>query len=196
MSDIKYGLISRTDSDTLERTIDFICDEFKEGINILEVGCYGGDTAKGLVEYLEFKGRVSFITGIDNGKDEETVRFNYDRFIQGNSNEVYNQIEGCSQHMVIIDGNHSLPYVISDYYCYKNKVKKGGFLCFHDASPQAQGQDWQRMGDKGDKDMRISVLKALKEVGIWENKRWKTTFHMWDEDDRCGGFAIFKKMYR
>lgn len=199
MSNIKYGLISEVDARCLEKTIDIILkDELK--INITEVGIYGGDTGGGMYEYVESMGGVPFITGIDNRKDNEPLRFNYDKLIIGNSNEVYNQIEDNSQHLILIDANHSYPMVISDYYCYKEKIEKGGFLCFHDVSPQAQGKDWQRMGGENDKDMYISVRKALGDIGLLDVENanrlgWKCVFWEWDDNDDCGGMICFKKLY-
>jgi len=194
---IKYGLISNTDARTIEKTIDLI--EAHGEIWVTEVGIYSGETGNGIREYIKSKGAECFLTGIDNKKDNEEIRFEYDRLIIGNSNEVYNQIPDNSQHLILIDGNHSFPYVVSDYYCYGDKVKKGGYLCFHDAAPQAQGRDWQRMGDEKDPDMSISLLKALDKSGLpihFENNKsgWQKIFHEWDATDRCGGMIVFKKL--
>lgn len=198
---MQWGLISKVDSETLMKTADLICEQFpSESIEFTEIGLYGGLTGNSLNQYFTSKKVASWWTGIDNFKDNEKLIHVPDKLITGNSSEVYNQLEDNSQHLLIIDGNHSFPYVVSDIFCYKDKVKKGGFLCLHDAAPQAQGLDWQRMGDEKDPDMSISVLKAIKEVSLWETdsfgiKQWELTFHEWDINDRCGGFAIFKKLY-
>jgi hypothetical protein len=208
---IEYGLISDTDARTLEKTIDLVCDNFKEVVNICEVGVYSGMTARGMVIYtINEKKRFTWCTGIDNRKDNEEIRFDYDKLIIGNSNEVYNQLENNSQHLILIDANHSYPSVISDYYCYKGKVKRGGYLCFHDTSPQAQGKDWQRMGDEKDPDMSISVRKALNELGLLNDKfnissyreyetisrfSWELVFDEFDPNDEAGGICVFKKLY-
>jgi hypothetical protein len=89
--------------------------------------------------------------------------------------------------------------VVSDYFCYGQKVKEDGYLCFHDASPQAQGKDWQRMGDENDFDMRISVLKALNHIGLLnpescERLGWKKAFYKWDAKDEAGGMIVFRKL--
>lgn len=197
-----YGLISSTDAATLKKVIDLICDDFDcETINSVEIGLYAGLTSKYIVDCIKSNGKYNVHTGIDNLKDGEEIKhFPEDaKLVIGNSNEVYNSLKDNSQHLIVIDGNHSFPYVVSDYYCYRYKVKVGGFLCFHDAAPQAQGRDWQRMGSEQDPDMYISVLKALKSVEIWDEncfgvKEWQLAFHEWDENDRCGGFAIFKRL--
>lgn len=211
MSEIKYGLISKVDADCLEKTIDLICNEFKgEEINIVEIGLFDCGTATGIFDYAwqthpnDIKG-INYI-GIDNEKDKPINPPDWLTYIKGDSNSVYNQLEDESQNMIIVDGNHSFPYVISDWHCYKNKLKKGGYFCFHDGAPQAQGLDWQRMGDEKDTDMCISVRKALTEIGVlspiqehpnliyhWYHG-WQKVFDVFDSNDRCGGLIVFKKM--
>src|SRR6185369_11637224 len=171
MSNIQYGLISRVDSDTIEKTFDLVFEQFQNDvINYTEVGLYNGRTTSGVKEYLLSKGKRYKLTGIDNFKDkEELVFFPHDaNLIQGSSIEVYNQLEDESQHFILIDGNHSFPYVIADFFCYISKIKIGGYICFHDTSPQTQGKSWQRMGDEADSDMYISVMKALVKIGLFD----------------------------
>lgn len=200
MSEIKYGLISKTDARTLEKTIDLIEKDYVNGfINILEIGNYAGETANGLREYSKLVGLEAVLTGIDNNRDNEPLRFPYDKIITGNSSEVYGQIPDESQHLVVVDANHSFPYVVSDYYCYAPKVKPGGYLCFHDAAPQAQGRGWQLMGDRNDPDMSIAVMKALERIGLLDKHLaevlgWEKIFHEWDENDEHGGMIVFKKI--
>ena len=55
MEMIKYGLISKVDSQVLEKTVDLICKSNDEIINVTEIGVYGGDTGRGISEYLKSK---------------------------------------------------------------------------------------------------------------------------------------------
>jgi hypothetical protein len=196
-----YGLISKVDAKVLEKTIDLVCDEFPRGvITICEIGVYAGETGNGIREYIKSKGRESFIIGIDNNMDGEKIRFEYDKLIIGNSNEVYNQLENWNQYIILLDGCHSFPAVISDFFCYKSKLAKGGYMCFHDAAPQAQGKDWQKMGSPEDRDMHISVTNAISNIGLFapriaEALGWRQMFWEWDEKDECGGFFVIKKLY-
>jgi hypothetical protein len=198
---IKYGLISDTDALTIELTLDLILSEFDSRvIYVSEIGLFNGDTSKGIMDYLKQKNRLYFYTGIDNEKDKPIdTSIPYNKLIIGNSNEVYNQLEDESQHFIFQDANHSLPCVISDFFCYADKVKIGGYMAFHDTAPQAQGKDWQRMGNENDLDMSISVLKALKKVGLLDNiwigqLGWSLVFNEWDKNDKCGGIIVFKKI--
>lgn len=197
MSNLQYGLISRVDSNTIEKTIDLIFGQFpSEIINYTEIGLYNGRTTSGIKEYFQSKGIECKLTGIDNFKDkEELVFFPEDAIlIQGSSIEVYNQLPDKSQHVILIDGNHSFPYVVADFFCYSGKIKTGGYICFHDAAPHAQNKSWQRMGSKDDPDMYISVLKALDKIQP-DKYGFELVFHEWDINDEGSGVIIYKKVH-
>jgi len=229
MSNIKYGLISDTDAMVLEKTIDLICEDFYgEDINITEIGLYSGLTSKYLYEYVVSKewatsGSVDYdsdsfnficnYTGIDNNKDgEPLLHFPKEgKLILGNSTEVYNQLEDDSQHLLFIDGDHSLIGVISDFYAYADKVKVGGFLAFHDTGKHIKPfKDFQH-GDKNNPDAYISVRKSLHKLdllGNWmsfndrenmwaepQNKQFELIFDEADETNEAGGLTVFKRLY-
>ena len=203
---IKYGLISSVDASVLERTIDLICNEFTDThINLLEIGCYGGDSATGLCQYVFSKYRIPVITGIDNNKDNEPIRFKYDKLIVGNSNEVYNQIPDDSLHLCFIDSCHCFSCVISDFFCYAPKLKKGGYIAFHDTGKHIKPfKDFQH-GDKDNPDAYISVRKALTKIGLTfegdgfqlyphsYHGSWKLIFDEADESDEAGGMIVLKR---
>ncbi len=202
---IKYGLISPVDSATIEKCFDEIFAKFpNELVRYTEVGLYNGRTTSGVREYFLSKNKGFIQTGIDNFKDKEELVFFPDdaTLIQGSSIEVYNRLPNDSQHFVMIDGNHSFPYVIADYYCYIQKVAVGGFICFHDAAPHAQDVSYQRMGDSSDVDMYISVLRALEAIGllggddIRDFHGVELAYHEWatPDIDEGGGVIIFRKV--
>lgn len=214
MSEIIYGLISKVDSAALERHFDIIHKDFpNEPIRYTEIGLYNGRTAGAVKQYFVSKGYEYEITGIESFiLGEKMVFFPEDaKLINGSSIEIYNRIPDNSQHFILVDGNHSFPYVIADFFCYKDKIKKGGYICFHDASPQTQWKGWQHVGDKDDPDMTIAVMKALEKIGLLNENNyghgmlqtWKGAFgfelvcHEWEppEVNDGGGVIIFKKMY-
>lgn len=210
MTEIKYGLISKTDARTLEKTIDLIAKENKNGfINILEVGCYSGETGNGMREYVRSKGLECFLTGIDNSRDGEKLRFEYDLFINGNSNEVYNKIPDSSQHLIFQDACHCFACTASTFFCYAPKVKAGAYLAFHDTGEHIKSfKDFQH-GDKENPDAYISVRKALAAVGAYEYDKqeptidhaysqwtnWELIFDEADPENEAGGITVFKKLY-
>lgn len=204
MSEIKYGLISKIDSACIEKTIDLICAGFPaETIAITEVGLFNCQTSQGIHDYILSKGRAAAMTGVDSEKDKLIHPPGWMKFIRGKSAEVYNKIPDNSQHFIFVDALHTFPAVVADFFCYKDKVKVGGYIGFHDTSPQAQGKDWQRVGSKDDPDMYISVKKALLAVGLINNEGdyinkqpgWELVFSEYDINDDAGGVCIFKKLY-
>lgn len=213
MSMIKYGLISETDARTIEKTIDLICDEFpNEILHTCEIGVYSGLTSKGIIQYIfNVKKRVTSHTGIDNGKDNQLMTdwFEAATFIKGNSNEVYNQLEDNSQHLIFDDGDHSLIGVISDFFAYADKVKVGGYFAFHDTGRHIKPfKDFQH-GDKENPHAYISVRSALEKIGLFseylhyafdtgyplpEFTKWQLVFDEADETNEAGGLIVFKRM--
>lgn len=212
MSNIKYGLISETDAKTIEATVSLILKEFwEEKLYITEIGLYNCETSVGIKRIIERNGSEVFYTGIDNQKEKEIIAPDWMNLIIGNSNEVYNQLADNSQHLVFIDGNHSFPYVISDFFCYAGKVKQGGYLAFHDTGKHIKlFKDYQGVGSKDDADMYISVRKALNKIGLLNDKfdasstylydiisrrNWDLVFDEADEKNEAGGICVFKKLY-
>lgn len=206
---IQYGLISKVDSQVLEKTIELIHQQYGDGYTyVTEIGCYGGCTANGLKQYVERGGAKLFITGIDNNKDGEEIRFKYDNLIIGNSHEVYNQLEDNSHHLIFVDGCHCFAHVVSDFFCYAPKIKKGGYFAFHDTGKHIKPfKDFQH-GGKENPDAYISVRKALVEVGLFKNvhrrafepsyignEKWELIFDEADETNEAGGICVFKKLY-
>lgn len=218
----KYGLISETDARVLEKTIDLICEDFiTQEIKVLEIGVYNGATSNGVKEYIESKGRIPVITGIDNFRDGEKLVFYPSGavLINGNSNEVYWKVEDFSQHLIIVDGCHSFSSVISDYFCYKNKVRVDGYMAFHDTGRHIKPfKDFQH-GDRHNPDAYISVRKALTEIGLLDDNNhllyesdgialdvkchnlgfhgaigWELVFDEADVENEAGGFCVFKKL--
>jgi hypothetical protein len=206
-----YGLISETDAMTLEKTIDLICDEFKnEFINVTEIGLYNCETAIGIWKYIgQKKVRHCKYIGIDNEKDNKIEPPGFINLIIGNSNEVYNQLEDNSQHLVFVDGCHCFSHVVSDFFCYAPKVKVGGYMVFHDTGKHIKPfKDFQH-GDKNNPDAYISVRKALNETGLiididnrhlkvlrkYQMLQWELIFDEADPFNEAGGVIVFKKMY-
>lgn len=212
---MNWGLISSIDAGVLMKTIDLAVLSGVSFINITEVGIYSGSTGNFLREYAKSKGLEVCLTGIDNNKDGEKLRFEYDELIIGNSNEVYNQIPDESQHLIFIDALHTFPAVVADFFCYTPKVKKGGFLCFHDTGVHLDPlSGWQGVGDKNDPDFCLGgVRKALESIKMFttyyssnadltESRQWIGNGHLgWelifdeaDPNDTGGGICCFRRI--
>lgn len=193
---IQWGLISRLDSKNIMRTLDLICQSDHGAINITEVGVYGGNTGKGVVEYLNEKQRECFLTGVDSGKDNEPLVYPYDNLLIGQSNEVYGRIKDKSQDLIFIDACHCFAHVVSDFFCYAPKVKIGGYLLFHDTGEHINPfKDFQH-GDPDNSDAYISVRKALGAIGLFGTwiTPWALVFDEADAKNDAGGIVAFKRM--
>jgi hypothetical protein len=196
----QYGLISKVDAATIEKTLSLIIKQFpSEVINITEVGLFNCQTSIAIHEYL--KDVSHNYTGIDNEKDKPIVRPGWMNFIKGNSTEVYNQLKDESQHLIFIDANHTFPSTIADFFCYQDKVKPGGYIAFHDTGAHIKPfTGYQLMGSEADSDMYIACRKALKKIGLLNNRfcgsygRWRLVFDEADENDEMGGVCVFKKI--
>lgn len=212
MSEIKYGLISKVDGNVLERVADLIGEQFpNKSIEFTEVGVYSGLTGNAITKYFTSKRIASWWVGVDNFRDGEPMIFTPDVLIEGNSNEVYNQIKDNSQHLIFIDALHTFPAVVADFFCYAPKVKVGGYLAFHDSGKHLDPlSGWQGVGDKNDPDFCLGgVRRALNRVGllydndpvigavIKDNKlsQWQLIFDEADPEDAGGGITVFKKLY-
>ena len=199
MSGIKYGLISRTDADCIEAALNYIMSDFPDNydIHVIELGIYNGESSTGISNYIISKKRGVCYHAIDNEKDKPVKNpFAGCNLIIGNSTEVYNRFEDNSQHFIMVDADHSYIGVISDFYAYADKVKIGGFLCFHDTNPNIKPfKDFQH-GDIGNPDAYISVRKALKRLGLLDNKvaGWKLIFDEYDPQNEASGVCIFKRI--
>lgn len=216
---IKYGLISETDGRTIEKTIWEVVNNFPKDTTIYttEVGVFDGQTSRGLNELIKSFHRTSdglqfchVHTAIDNEKDKPILKpFPECNLIKGNSNEVYNQLEDNSQHLIFVDGCHCFAHVISDFFCYAPKVKVGGFIAFHDTGKHIKPMKDFQHGDKNNPDAYISVRKALKAIGLIEYQYeftfgemypekypgWELVFDEADSADLAGGVTVFKKLY-
>lgn len=211
---IKYGLISETDARCLEKTIDLIALHSPgEKINVTEIGVFDGQTARGIYEYVSSKqyGGLGIshdapmilfnyqcnYTAIDNNKDKEVLLpFPECNLIIGNSNEVYNQLEDNSQHLLFVDGCHCYGCVVGDFFHYASKVKVGGYYAFHDTGKHiAAFKDYQH-GDTNKQDSYISVRKALTYLGLYEGREgWELVFDEADILDAAGGITVLKRLF-
>lgn len=164
---IQWGLISKVDSEVLMKTLDLICNDIDGTINVTEIGLFNCDTSNGISDYVweSYKMRVNY-TGIDNEKDKKIEAPEWMNLIIGESNEVHIQLENESQNLVFIDGCHCYNHVINDFFCYKDKVKIGAYIAFHDTGAHIDNLKDYQHGDKENPLNYIAVRYALKQIGL------------------------------
>lgn len=195
---IKYGLISEVDSSVIEKTLRLVFYRYQDiddTIRVTEVGIYAGETGNGMREYIQKNGRIPCITGIDNGKDSETLRFDYNYLFIGNSDEMAFNIKDESQHIILIDACHCFAHTVSDFFSFAPKVKDYGYIIFHDTGNHIRPFTDFQHGDKNNPDAYISCRKALSEIGLFANDfpQWQLIFDEADRDNLAGGVSVFMK---
>jgi hypothetical protein len=191
------GLISELDSQTLETVIRMLARDSSFYVAVTEVGLFNGQTGLGIASLLQ-ELKVDYeLTGIDNEKDKPLIEMpHYTRIIKGNSNEVYHLLANESQDLIFVDANHSYPYVVQDFFCYMDKVCPEGYFCFHDTGRHIKPFDGYQSGDISNPDSYVAVRKALKKIGLLDDKfeGWELVFDRADETDQFGGICVFKKL--
>ena len=206
-----YGLISKVDSECIEKTLDLIMQEFPgQQIKILELGLYSGKSGNGMRQYVQSKSRECFLMGVDNGIDGQKLLYPeaYDQIIDIPTEFAAHLIADNSFHLCFVDALHTYTGVLTDFFLYKEKVKSGGYMAFHDSAKHCQGTDWQRTGDKDDPNQYIQVRKALTTIGLipppensiadmlYQNLTrltWEMIFDEHDPEDNAGGLTVIKK---
>lgn len=132
---MSYGALNTIDVSLLE----LVLSQFNyKAMKLLEIGVYSGYTAIGISQYC----RVNHIDleywGMDNGAICEGKKpFDEAHFIKGDSAESFHLVPNDFD-VVFIDGCHCINHVILDTFHYGQKVKPGGFMLFHDTSPELQ----------------------------------------------------------
>lgn len=120
-----------------------ICNEFKQDITYLEIGCFAGGSASLVSSHHLVKNSYSIDLGFPISNNIPIKNVNKYK----NKNCNYNYIEGDSKsieivnyvHTIIdtvdilyIDGDHSYNGVINDFKNYEKLVKNNGYLIFDD----------------------------------------------------------------
>lgn len=196
---LKFGWMTGSDENTLLKTMELVNQSFPDGIiNTTEVGVRKGESSRAIYQFFTDKSRICFHSGIDNERDvKDGSPFPQCNFIVGNSMDVYNQIADDSQCFIFVDACHSFAMTMLDFLLYSNKLRIGGFIAMHDTAPHiAVLTDYQGHGSKGDADMYIRCRKALKRLGLYDNKfpGFELVFDECDPHALTGGVTVFKRI--
>jgi predicted O-methyltransferase YrrM len=109
------------------------------------------------------------IKNISNYSDREILyNQNIEKFIFGDSTSesVLKAVRDLGPFdAVLIDGNHSYEYVKKDYENYKEMIKKGGIITFHDCLLEGNRYGTPRVLREMN-DIDINYITHSKEVGI------------------------------
>ena len=205
-SRFKWSLLTETDKQTINWAIDTQCYGLDcDTLNFLEIGTYNGSTAWAVKEITEAKGKKINYYGIDT-LTHDTVLWPEAHFVLGDSTKIFYQIPNLPFDILFIDGPHSTTNCMLDFLNFAPKVKVGGLILFHDASPASQCKlpftpekeaEYRAGGWEIPvyEEFGTAVLIALEKLGLSTGARtdYELVSNNWS-DEPYGGISIYRKL--
>jgi len=196
-NDYGYGVLTNTDVGQIEYSLKLLVDGFKKekNVNLLEIGIKDGSTSRQVKKKIEELGLTNYTYwGLDNGSRSGKLKKPFDKckLIIGDSEESFHLVPH-NLHWVFIDGCHCANHVMLDFLNYGQRVKKGGFLMFHDTGQTSQGNHYQQHGPCS-ADFHIAVERAFKKLDIFNRSDWAYVSSDCDPNREFGGVTIFQKI--
>lgn len=186
---------SQTGTD--RETILKICDLAKRGsrLRFLEVGVFYGSTANGILDWCQQNSIILDYFGCDDFSHPNFAGAKVNvvpggRVWDGASWDVFHQMPD-DMDVVFIDGNHSGNAVILDTALYAPKVRRGGYLMFHDTAPQVQ-QTMPEQNAPNHPWWSNSVNAAHELIG-WPWPGWVLVLDEFDPSAATGGIRVYQK---
>lgn len=165
-------------------------------LKVLEVGTFLGDTSNEIKKYCDRHEIALEFWGIDSGSHPDfhgqkpPLPFEGANMVIGDSAEVFHLVPDGFD-VVLLDGCHCVNHVILDTIHYSRKVRSGGFLLFHDTSPEIQ----HTMKDPHGPDIpefHNSVLLAI-QMMRWPQQGWWLRQDRFQKGAPWGGMRAYQK---
>ena len=190
---MSYGALNSADIRVLEKVLAAACSAPPQPVRVLEIGVHSGSTARGMKEFIEARGFAIEYCGVDNGVLTEIKQpFPGAEIVLGDSAEVFHLVPGGFD-VLIVDGAHSRNHVILDTYNYSPKVRPGGFILFHDTSPEIQ-QTMREAYGPDIPEFYNSVNDALAMIRFpWRG--WSFFASEYEPGHKYGGMTAFRREY-
>lgn len=184
-----FGSQTDVDVDLIFRTLALAING--NSLRFLEVGVFGGDTARGVKDWCERNTLRLEYWGIDNAAQGANIPpFSEASYILGDSAEVFHLVP-YGLDAVLIDGCHCANHVILDTIHYGSRVRSGGYLIFHDTSPEIQYTMKDPHGPNIP-EFHNSVLLAHK-LMCWPLPGWAEEFSGYKLGAPWGGVTVYRK---
>lgn len=206
-SNFKWSLMTDTDRATLRAAVESMCDRPYGILNFCEIGTYNASTAWGVKAVVEAKGKKLNYWGVDT-MTHDAVLFPEAHLVIGDSTKVFYQVPDLPFDILFIDGPHNSGNCMLDFLNFSPKVKIGGLILFHDASPASQFPvDCKLPPDKEtlwkEKGWEIPVYHefgtavtiALKKLGLSDGSRtdYALVSNNWSWEP-YGGISIYRRL--
>lgn len=203
MTTSRYGSMSETEYDLIDRTLDKIKAEFGE-VRFLEIGVCGGGTVAGVARRCKQIDAPLFAAGVDCLEHYKPDRNLFPelpddyRFYVGDSMDQWRNITD-KFNFLLVDGCHCVIHATADFLNYSPLAVVGGYVMFHDTAlpidqyeQMAFPQDHSLAGkDPG----KLGVREGLKKLGLLQG--YRTDWDLVEEvpsDSGVMGAMIFKKV--
>lgn len=184
---VSYGNLTLTDIRVLERVLA----EYRgRTLRFLEIGMNTGATARGIRDFCVEADIFLQYTGIDDGTLHHAVEHPFDGayFIRGKSSEVFHLVG--EQDVIFVDGAHTRNDVVLDTVNYVPKVAPGGFLMFHDTSPEIQHTMREAYGP--DIPQFYNAVNEALDLIRWPWEGWRYWAHDYERGQKHGGITVFQ----
>ena len=204
-SNFKWSLMTDTDRTTMRETVKLMCNELDMTLNFLEIGTYNGSTAYGVKAVVESMGKKLNYWGVDV-TSHGTVLWPGANMLIGDSTKIFYQVPNVPFDILFIDGPHSTDHCMLDFLNFAPKVRAGGLILFHDASPASQCRlpftpEKIAEYEKGGFEIPIheefgtAVLIAMEKLGLSTGDRtyYSLVSNNWT-DEPYGGISIYRKL--
>lgn len=186
---MSYGALTKVDVGVLETVLALYRNKT---MKFLEVGIHTGQTGRGIKDFCD-AGQIAIeYWGVDNGAQSDCSSPFYGAFvIRGDSAEVFHEVPPDLD-VAFIDGCHCGNHVILDTILYGARVKRGGFMLFHDTAPQVQ----KTMRDPHGPDISwfYNSVLAAHELMKFPTAEWELFHEEYDCRANTGGMKAFRKL--
>jgi hypothetical protein len=203
MTTSRYGSMSETEYDLIDRTLDQIKTQFGE-VRFLEVGVCGGGTVAGVARRCSQIRVPLFAAGVDCLEHYKPDRNLFPelpadyKFYVGDSMDQWRNITD-RYNILLVDGCHCVIHSAADFLNYSPFVVVGGYVVFHDtALPKDQYEQMAFPQDHslaGKDPGKLGVREGLKKLGLLQGHR--TDWELVEEvpsDSGVMGAMLFKKV--
>lgn len=178
-------------------TIKDILSSLPAPVHYLELGIASGETLAGVGHHLFKVAPGSTLTGVDikdgwslNMADIERNLGGLEAGIHLNGSQEFLAGTDRLYDFILIDACHALACVMADFRAASERLRPGGYICFHDSDADCQGQDVQPHCGQP-----IQVRQALAELGLLDgsNGEWEKVVDLPGSSEGRGCVVVRKR---
>lgn len=188
---MSYGHLTLVDITVLEMCMGQAVRN--NNLRVLEIGFHTGMTARGIRDWCAERNVTLEYWGVDNGVLHHAIEAPFEgaNFVRGDSAEVFHLVPG-NLDLILVDGAHSRNHVILDTYNYYSKVRPGGFMLYHDTSPEIQHTMREAYGP--DIPEFYNAVNEALEMIRWPFRGWALWRNEYEKGNPTGGMSAYRRV--